>query len=136
LTTQQTWRRWLNTRVLDRWIMGGRYYQLNFISGDHANPEYRVAEDLRVAVEAPVDFAVGLLHAVLSALTFIGVLWFIGGSLTIPGTSVTIPGFLVAARWSRSAAASSSSPRTRTKRKRSIDTGSRVCASTARASRS
>ncbi len=95
LTTQQTWRRWLNARVLDRWIMGGRYYQLNFISGDHANPEYRVAEDLRVAVEAPVDFAVGLLHAVLSAITFIGVLWFIGGALTIPGTRVTIPGFLV-----------------------------------------
>ena len=94
-TTQQTWRRWLNTRVLDRWIMSGRYYQLNFVSGDHANPEYRIGEDLRGAVEAPVDFAVGLLHAVLSAITFIGVLWFIGGALTIPGTSVTIPGFLV-----------------------------------------
>jgi putative ATP-binding cassette transporter len=95
MSTQQTWRRWLNARVLDRWITGGRYYQLTFISGDHANPEYRVADDLRVAVDAPVDFAVGLLNAVLSAVTFIGVLWFIGGALTIPGTSFTIPGFLV-----------------------------------------
>jgi hypothetical protein len=62
MSTQQTWRRRLNARVLDRWITGGRYYQLGFISGDHANPEYRVADDLRVSVDAPVDFAVGLLQ--------------------------------------------------------------------------
>jgi putative ATP-binding cassette transporter len=97
MSTQQTWRRWLNARVLDRWITGGRYYQLNFVSGDHANPEYRVAEDLRVSVDAPVDFAIGVLNAFLSAVTFIGVLWFIGGALTIPRTSITIPGFLVIA---------------------------------------
>src|SRR4029453_9874938 len=97
MSTQRTWRRWLNGRVLDRWISGGRYYQLSFISGDHANPEYRVAEDLRVAVDAPVDFAIGLLNAFLSAVTFIGVLWFIGGAPTIPGTGITIPGFLVVA---------------------------------------
>jgi putative ATP-binding cassette transporter len=97
MTTQQTWRRWLNARVLDRWISGGRYYQLSFVSGDHANPEYRVADDLRVSVDAPVDFAIGLLHALLSAVTFITVLWFIGGALAIPGTSITIPGLLVVA---------------------------------------
>ena len=97
MSTQRTWRRWLNGRVLDRWITGGRYYQLGFVSGDHANPEYRVAEDLRVSVDAPVDFAIGLLNALLSAVTFIGVLWFIGGALAIPGTGITIPGFLVVA---------------------------------------
>ena len=64
MTTQQRWRRWLNGHVLDRWIAGGRYYQLGFVSGDHANPESRVADDLRVAVDAPVDFAIGLLNAV------------------------------------------------------------------------
>jgi putative ATP-binding cassette transporter len=97
MTTQQIWRRWLNGRVLDRWITGGRYYQLSFLSGDHANPEYRVADDLRVAVDAPVDFAIGLLNALLSAVTFISVLWFIGGALAVPGTSISIPGFLVIA---------------------------------------
>ena len=56
-------------------------------------------EDLRVATDAPVDFAVGMLHAALSALTFIVVLWTIGGALTITvgGAAVTIPGFLVIA---------------------------------------
>ncbi|MGH7804445.1 MAG: ABC transporter ATP-binding protein/permease, partial [Candidatus Binatia bacterium] len=97
LTTQRKWRAWMNAHVLDRWITGGRSYQLQFVEGDHGNPEYRVAEDLRVSVDAPVDFGVGILQAFLSAATFIGVLWFIGGALTIPGTEITIPGFLVIA---------------------------------------
>jgi vitamin B12/bleomycin/antimicrobial peptide transport system ATP-binding/permease protein len=99
MTTQRRWRAWLNGHVLDRWISSGRYYQLSLIPGDHKNAEYRVAEDLRVACEAPIDFAVGILSALLSAITFIGVLWFIGGTLTIEigGTTRSIPGFLVIA---------------------------------------
>jgi len=38
---------------------------------------------LRVATDAPIDFAVGVLQAALSALTFIAVLWTIGGALNI-----------------------------------------------------
>jgi putative ATP-binding cassette transporter len=99
MTTQRRWRQWLNSHVLDRWLNKGRYYQLNLVAGDHQNPEHRVAEDLRVACDAPVDFAVGILAAVLSAITFIGVLWFIGGALTIQlgGMTLEIPGFLVIA---------------------------------------
>ena len=108
MTTQQFWRRWLNARVLDRWIAGGRYYQLNFLTGDHANPEYRVSDDLRVSVDAPVDFAIGLLNALLSAVTFISVLWFIGGALPIPGTRLSIPGFLVIAAFLYAVVASGS----------------------------
>jgi vitamin B12/bleomycin/antimicrobial peptide transport system ATP-binding/permease protein len=46
---------------------------------------------LRVATDAPVDFAVGMLQAGLSALTFIVVLWTIGGALTITvgGAAIT-----------------------------------------------
>ena len=99
MTLQRRWRAWLNGYVLDRWLSSGRYYQLNLVAGDHDNPEYRIGEDLRIAVEAPVDFFSGLLSAVITAVTFVGVLWYIGGSLTIPlGTSgITIPGFLVVA---------------------------------------
>jgi putative ATP-binding cassette transporter len=97
MATQRTWRKWLTNKVVDYWLANGRYFQLNLIKGDHGNPEYRIAEDLRVGTDAPVDFAAGLLQAVLSALTFIVVLWTIGGSLTIPfqGSEITIPGFLV-----------------------------------------
>ncbi len=99
MTTQRTWRSWLSTKVVDDWLAKGRYFQLNLVRGEHENPEYRIAEDLRVATDAPVDFANGLLQAVLSAATFIVVLWTIGGALhlTIAGHSVVIPGFLVIA---------------------------------------
>lgn len=100
LTTQRLWRDWLNGHVLDRWLYSGRYYQLNMLPGDHQNPEYRIAEDLRNSCDAPIEFAVGIYSAVLTAITFIGVLWFIGGALTIPlggERTIAVPGFLVIA---------------------------------------
>jgi putative ATP-binding cassette transporter len=99
LTLQRRWRAWLNAHVLDQWLTNGRYYQLNLVPGDHSNPEHRVTEDLRLSVEAPVEFAIGVFSAVISAITFIGVLWFIGGALTISvgSTTLRIPGFLVLA---------------------------------------
>jgi vitamin B12/bleomycin/antimicrobial peptide transport system ATP-binding/permease protein len=97
MTAQRRWRRWLSGHVIDRWLADGRYYQLNLVKGDHGNPEYRIAEDLRLATDSPVEFVVGLVSAGLSALTFIVVLWTIGGALTVPlgEKGVTIPGFLV-----------------------------------------
>jgi vitamin B12/bleomycin/antimicrobial peptide transport system ATP-binding/permease protein len=99
LTLQRRWRTWLNAHVLDRWLTSGRYYQLNLVPGDHTNPEYRVAEDLRLSVDPPVELAIGIFAAVSSAIVFISVLWFIGGELTIPigNTNLRIPGFLVVA---------------------------------------
>jgi putative ATP-binding cassette transporter len=96
---QRRWRAWLTNSVVSRWLTNGRYYQLNLVSGDHKNPEYRIAEDLRIATDSPVDFAAGVTSAFLSASTFIVVLWTIGGALTIKvgGSAVTIPGFLVIA---------------------------------------
>src|SRR3954471_11153977 len=99
MTTQRRWRAWLNNHLLDRWLKNGRYYQLNLVGGDHQNPEYRIADDVRVATESPVDFVSGVTSAFLSAATFIVVLWTIGGALSfsVGATQVTIPGFLVIA---------------------------------------
>jgi len=96
---QRRWRGWLTNAVLTRWLANGRYYQLNLVGGDHKNPEYRIAEDLRVSTDAPVDFTAGVTSAFLSATTFIVVLWTIGGALTVTlgGSQLTIPGFLVIA---------------------------------------
>jgi putative ATP-binding cassette transporter len=96
---QRRWRAWLTNSVVTRWLTNGRYYQLNLVGGDHQNPEYRIAEDLRVATDSPVDFAAGVTSAFLSATTFIAVLWTIGGALTVTvaGSTITIPGFLVIA---------------------------------------
>src|SRR5947208_1106868 len=96
---QRRWRAWLTNAVTSRWLASGRYYQLNLVGGDHQNPEYRIAEDLRIATDSPVDFVAGVTSAFLSAATFIVVLWTIGGALTVTlaGSTITIPGFLVIA---------------------------------------
>src|SRR5688572_9182437 len=68
---QRRWRAWLTSSVLTRWLANGRYYQLNLVGGDHKNPEYRIAEDLRISTDSPVDFVAGVTSAFLSAATFI-----------------------------------------------------------------
>jgi putative ATP-binding cassette transporter len=99
MTIQRRWRKWLTDTLTDRWLKHGRYYQLNLVSGDHQNPEFRIADDVRIATEAPVDFVTGVTQAFLSAATFIVVLWTIGGALSfsIGGHDIHIPGFLVIA---------------------------------------
>ena len=99
MTLQRRWRKWLTDNLVDRWLKSGRYYQLNLVSGDHKNPEYRIADDVRIATESPVDFVSGVTSAFLSAATFVVVLWTIGGSLNlgIIGLDITVPGFLVVA---------------------------------------
>jgi vitamin B12/bleomycin/antimicrobial peptide transport system ATP-binding/permease protein len=99
MTIERHWREWLTNHLMERWLAQGRYYHLNLIEGDHKNPEYRLSEDIRLATDAPIDFVCGVLAAFLSAVTFISVLWVVGGALdiNIGGRSFHIPGFLVIA---------------------------------------
>ncbi|WP_162419629.1 ABC transporter ATP-binding protein/permease [Microvirga brassicacearum] len=97
LTTQRAWRAWLTDYQIDRWLKNGRYYQLNLVKGQHENPEFRIADDTRIATESPVDFAFGVTTAVLTAVTFISVLWAVGGSISFQwgGRTIEVPGYLV-----------------------------------------
>lgn len=97
LTTQRAWRAWLTDYQIDRWLKNGRYYQLNLVKGPHENPEFRIADDTRIATESPVDFAFGVTTAVLTAVTFISVLWAVGGSISFQwgGRTIDVPGYLV-----------------------------------------
>lgn len=97
MSLQRRWRAWLNKHVLDRWLTSGRYYQLTLRPGEHSTPESRVTEDLRLSVDAPVDIVLGVFSAFITLITYIGVLWYIGGAITLPigGFMLRIPGFLV-----------------------------------------
>jgi putative ATP-binding cassette transporter len=94
---QVEWRQWLTLKLIDRWVSDRRFYQLS-IAGDPAkNPEYRIADDIRMATEPLVDFVLGLTGSLLSAATFVGILWYVGGSLEVEAYSaaLSIPGFMV-----------------------------------------
>lgn len=99
-TLQVHWRRWVTGRLADGWIHDRRFFRLSLSGYEPANPEYRIADDVRWSTEPVVDFAIGLLSSVITAITFIGILWTIGGSLTIatgPDSEIEIPAYLVLA---------------------------------------
>jgi vitamin B12/bleomycin/antimicrobial peptide transport system ATP-binding/permease protein len=99
MTTQRMWRAWLTQHLIDRWLANGDLAQLRFSAGEDQNPEYRIAEDARVATDAPVALASGLLTAALSAVIFIGILWNVGGDLVVVvfDFALTVPKYLVIA---------------------------------------
>lgn len=99
MTLQRKWRAWLTRHLIDRWLANNRIRQLHFLSSEDRNPEFRIAEDARVATESPVSMAVGLLSAVLNIIIFVGILWGVGGDLVVKafGSGVTVPKYLVIA---------------------------------------
>ena len=99
MTIQRGWREWLTERLIDSWLANDLFRQLRFTIGEDQNPEYRIAEDARVATDAPVAMTVGLLTAVLNAAIFISILWNVGGDLVVDvfGHVLTVPKYLVIA---------------------------------------
>ncbi len=83
MTMQRTWREWLSNHLYDYWLKDDRYVRLRSAAADHQAPEFRIAEDARVATDLPVDLVLGLFQSLLNAVTFIGILWSVGDSLPI-----------------------------------------------------
>jgi vitamin B12/bleomycin/antimicrobial peptide transport system ATP-binding/permease protein len=90
---QILWRRWLTHRLVSQWLGQQRFYRLSIAAPDLDAPEFRIAEDAKVATEPVVDFGYGITNAVLTAAVFFGVLWSAGGSADFFGWH--IPGFMV-----------------------------------------
>ncbi|WP_407189783.1 SbmA/BacA-like family transporter [Bradyrhizobium centrosematis] len=97
MTAQRQWREWLTGKVIDYWIEDDRYARLAAVQSERQIPEYRIAEDVRIATDAPIDLALGLVSSLLSAIIFIQVLWTVGGDIALPvgSHSVRLPGYLV-----------------------------------------
>ena len=97
MTTQRKWRQWLTTDILGDWLADNHYRELEAVPGDYNNAEYRISYDAKSATDSPVDLTLGLVNSVMTAGVFAGVLWSVGGGLTVAvgGLMVTIPGYLV-----------------------------------------
>lgn len=99
MTLQVRWRQWLTGDLLARWLSDQRYYRLAVSDEEQMNPEYRIAEDMRLASEPVVEFAIGFLNATLAAIAFVGILFWVGGSISISlgGATVWVPGYIAIA---------------------------------------
>jgi vitamin B12/bleomycin/antimicrobial peptide transport system ATP-binding/permease protein len=99
-TLQVFWRRYVVAKVTDRWMERDRYRAIQEQGKEPPNPEYRIADDVRMSLDPLVDFAIGFFSATFTAATFIGILWTVGGSARIPvggGEHIVVPAFLVIA---------------------------------------
>ena len=87
---------WLTGKVIDYWVDNDRYAHLAAVQSEQQIPEYRITEDVRIATDAPIDFALGLVSSLLTAIIFIQVLWTVGGDLSSHWVyRVWVPGYLV-----------------------------------------
>ncbi len=96
-TLQVRWRAWIVERLVGLWIGRHRFYHLSTTHTEPDNPEYRISDDTRWATEPLVDLVIGIFSAIIGAAAFISILWSVGGSatLTLAGTRLTIPAYMV-----------------------------------------
>lgn len=96
---QMRWREYLTKRLAGWWIADQRYYRLQFTAPEQSAPEYRIAEDVRLATEPLVEFAIGLISAFVTAVTFAAILWQVAGSahFTLAGREIVIPSYMAIA---------------------------------------
>ena len=66
MTMQRQWRAWLTRHLIDRWLAREGQPPLRFPLGEDRNPAFRIAEDARVATDAPVSMAIGLFSSLLN----------------------------------------------------------------------
>lgn len=91
---QLGWRLWLTGTLVERWLQSGTR-RACAISPSIDNPEARIADDGRLAIELFVDLAGGVINIFLVSAAFILVLWQVGGSYKV--FAITVPGYLVLA---------------------------------------
>ncbi|MGD9545493.1 MAG: ABC transporter ATP-binding protein/permease [Methylocystis sp.] len=96
MTLQMRWREWLTRKLAGWWLGDRRYYRLEIAAAEQTSPEYRIAKDVQLAIDPLVEFAVGFLTALATALAFVGVLWTVGGGLELNlfGARLVLPGYL------------------------------------------
>ena len=90
---QIEWRTWLNERYLADWLGERAYYRLQLLDKGTDNPDQRIADDLRLFVDATLSLSLGLLSAVVTLFSFLTILWTLSGALELWG--VSIPGYMV-----------------------------------------
>ena len=87
------WRTWLTERYLADWLKDRAYYRLQLLDKGTDNPDQRIADDLNAFVDLTLTLSLGLLSAVVTLVSFLGILWGISGAITLLG--VEIPGYMV-----------------------------------------
>ena len=106
---EMRWRAWMTGHYLARWLSNQMFYKMElnrFASQPDAagapaknpdNPDQRIQEDINQFTTYTISLSMGLLNAVVTLGSFVGILWGLSGgfAFSVAGTQVNIPGFMV-----------------------------------------
>ncbi|MCA3239176.1 MAG: ABC transporter ATP-binding protein/permease [Curvibacter sp.] len=98
------WRAWMTRNTMQRWLDHQVYYHLELtryakLAPDQSpdNPDQRMQEDLKLFTTATVGLSMGLLNAVVTLASFVGILWTLSGEFSFSWgeSEFAIPGFML-----------------------------------------
>jgi putative ATP-binding cassette transporter len=96
------WRAWMTTRYLQRWLGDHAFYRMELarFSGGGAtpdNPDQRIQEDLNLFTTYSVSLTMGVLNAVVTLFSFVGILWTLSGGFffSVGGGNYELHGYMV-----------------------------------------
>ena len=110
---EMRWRAWMTTHYLDRWMANQAFYRMELarftaskqpeaaaqpeqqVTPD--NPDQRIQEDINQFTAMTVSLSMGLLNALVTLISFVGILWGLSGNFAfeVAGSTIDIPGFMV-----------------------------------------
>ena len=99
---EMRWRAWMTRHYLSRWLAGKAFYRMELArfspaGGAPDNPDQRIQEDLNLFTTYTVSLTMGLLNALVTLGSFVGILWGLSGGFTFAagGSTYEIHGFMV-----------------------------------------
>jgi putative ATP-binding cassette transporter len=98
---EMRWRAWMTTHYLQRWLSNKAFYRMELArfstQATPDNPDQRIQEDLNQFTSLTIGLCMGVLNAVVTLVSFVGILWSLSGefSFHLGGTEYFVPGFMV-----------------------------------------
>ncbi|MDB5948016.1 MAG: transporter ATP-binding protein/permease [Ramlibacter sp.] len=96
------WRAWMTTHYLERWLAGKAFYRMELArfsggTGTPDNPDQRIQEDITLFTSYTLSLTMGVLNALVTLASFVGILWGLSGgfSFSLGGSTYEIAGFMV-----------------------------------------
>ena len=100
---QLRWRTWMTREYMSRWTADRTFYHLELAryaqknGNTPDNPDQRIQEDMQMFTDYTMTLSMGLLNAVVTLVSFVGILWGLSGSFgfSMGGTTYQIAGAMV-----------------------------------------
>ncbi|SDP92145.1 putative ATP-binding cassette transporter [Rhodoferax sp. OV413] len=101
---EMRWRAWMTDHYLGRWLSNQAFYKMELArfaktnpDAGPDNPDQRIQEDLNQFTSLTIGLCMGVLNALVTLVSFVGILWNLSGdfSFHLGGSEYFVPGFMV-----------------------------------------